>query len=140
MGWDAYALRSVDDVNSTEPRLDAEMHIVFEEANAELIKLVGDGGEIINGGLGGPLSKKCLLLATPIACYEPDSETGSLCWPPDVVQKANALAHWSYRIEDEPDYDEDSSEDEWWLQHAKCEARLFLEICSRHRYAILFTW
>jgi len=140
MGWDAYALRSVDDVNSPEPHLDAEMRAIFEQANAELKIQVGDGGEIIDGELGGALSKKCLLLATPIACYEPDNESGQLCWSPELVRQAYALADWNYRIEDEPYYDEDNPEDEWWIRHGKCEARLFLETCSRHGYAILFTW
>ncbi len=139
MGWDAYAYRGVHDIDICEPHLDAEMHTVFKEANAELRRQVGDGGEIIDGELGGSLSKKCLLLATPIVCYEPNSETGVLWWSPEVVQQANALACWSYRIEDEPYYNEDNPEDEWWIRHAKCEVRLFLETCSRHGYAILFT-
>ena len=136
MGWDAYALRHEDDVNSPEPHLDAEMRTIFEQANAELKRLVGDGGEIIDGELGGSLSRKCFMLATPIACC---NESGLLCWPSDVVQKACSLANWDFRIEDEPYYNEDDSEAKWWILHAKCEARLFLETCSRHGYAILFT-
>ncbi len=145
MGWDAYAYRSVQDcllnLDSYDPKphLDAEMRKVFEEANAELKRQVGNGGEIIDGELGGALSKKCLLLATPISCSTSDSERGILYWPPEIVQQANALVKWNYQVEDEPDYNEDDPEAECWLRHAKCEARLFLETCSRYGYAILFS-
>lgn len=140
MGWNAYAYRSMRDVNSCEPHLDADMHTVFEQANAELRRLVGDGGEIINGELSGLLSKKFLLLAAPISCYEPGSETGVLWWLPEVVRQASGLARWNYRIEDQPYYNEDNPEDGWWIKHANCEVKLFLETCSRQGYAILFTW
>jgi len=145
MGWDAYAYRSVQDclisLDSYEPKphLDPEMRQVFEKANAELKRQTGDGGEIIDGELGGSLSKKCLLLATPISCSTVGSKRGVLCWSPETVQEANALANWKCRIEDEPYYNEDNPEDEWWIRHAKCEARLFLEACSHHGYAILFS-
>lgn len=145
MGWDAYAYRSVEDAllsldsYDPKPHLDPEMRQVFEKANFRLRKQIGDGGEIIDGELGGSLSRRCLSLATPISCSTAGSERGVLCWSPETVQQANALADWGYRIEDEPYSNEDDPEDERWIRHAKCEAQIFLEICSHHGYAILFT-
>lgn len=139
MGWDAYAYRSVEDFmlnldsHDPKPHLDSEMRIVFEEANAILKKLTGDGGEIINGQLGGSLSKKCLTLATPVSC-EPNNQRGVLFWSPETVQKANALANWHYVIEDKTE-----DFDRVWYEYIKCETRIFLQVCSHRGYAIVFS-
>jgi len=137
MGWDAYALRNVDKVNSGEPHLDAEMQQVFEEATAELMRQAGNGGVCLcDGGLGGSWSKKCLSLATPFSCDTAENEEGLLVWSPETVQKANALADWSFPVEEI-----DEAHPEWLdlLATHKNDARFFLQTCAEHGYAILFT-
>ena len=140
MGWDAYALRSVDKVNNGEPQLDAEMQQVFEEATAELMRQTGNGGACLcDGQLGGSWSKKCLFLATPISCDTAENEEGLLVWSPETVRRANALADWSFPLEE---IDEDYKrypEELNFLATLKNDARFFLQTCAEHGYAILFT-
>jgi hypothetical protein len=149
MGWDAYALRSVDKVNNGEPQLDAEMQQVFEEATAELMRQTGNGGHCLcDGQLGGSWSKNCLSLATSISCDTAGNEEGLLVWPPETVQRANALADWSFPVEAiDLDYRVDGTVNSYeddpnhlnLLTTIKNDARFFLQACAENGYAILFT-
>lgn len=144
MGWDAYALRSVDKVNNGEPHLDAEMRQVFEEATAELMRQTGNGGACLcRGELGGSWSKICLSLATPVSCDTADNAKGLIVWPPKTVQWANALADWSFPVKEiDEEYADEGYEDTDWLSllmTMKNDARFFLQTCAENGYAILFT-
>ena len=142
MGWDAYALRSGDKVNSGEPHLDVEMQQVFDEATAELWRQTGNGGACLcNGELGGSWSKKCLSLATPISCDTAENVAGLLVWSPETVQRANALADWSFAVEKiDEDYDYiDDPDGLSLLATIQNDARFFLQTCAENGYAILFT-
>ena len=145
MGWDGYAYRSTEqalfslDNYDPEPHLDADMRLVFEEATAELKRQTGHGGDCLcDGELGGGWSKKCLSLATPISCSTSDNENGVLCWSPETVQEANALADWSFAVER---IEEDDKEMEFrdLYSRIKDDARFFLQTCAKHGYAILLT-
>lgn len=146
MSWDAYAYRSVEHYlhnskvfyqNSVlSPHLDSEMRTIFEQANASLRKLTGDGGQIVDGELGGSLTKVCLKFATSVSC-EPDKESGLLMWSSETVQEAEALADWDFDVEKLPV--DDGGFDRDWYEYVKCETRLFLQVCAQNKYAILFS-
>jgi hypothetical protein len=148
MGWDAYACRSVQDHlfnldnYDPEPLLDTEMRRVFEEASAELKRQTGRGGaNLCTGELSGAWSKRCLSLATPISCSTEEDERGVLCWSPEIVQRANALADWSYTVEEIEDekIDKDDTLFLGLLTCIKDDARVFLQTCAEHGYAISFS-
>lgn len=146
MSWDVYAYRSVEhyqhfldmykDHHELVPHLDAEMRAVFEQANASLKELTGDGGQIINGELGGSLSKECLKFATPVSC-EPDQERGLLLWSPETVQEVERLANWDFDVKNLPV--DSGGFDREWYEYMKCETRIFVQVCARQGYAILFS-
>ncbi len=80
-------------------------------------------------------------LATPLSCRTEENERGVLCWSSETVQQANALADWSFSLE-EIDADYLGQDDPLFLSlltKHKDDARFFLQTCAEHGYAIGFT-
>ena len=149
MGWDAYAVTSIEAVDSGE-RLNPDLRAIFAEASEKVFQKSGRRGNL-EGTLGGP-SLIILQLATSLDCIDYASEDGRLFWPKEMVYKVNAKADWDFGLDSRykaiydaqyafpPAYNILDIEDEESFQRDKWEVRVFLETCAENDLAILFSW
>lgn len=138
MGWDAYALSSIDRINSGQPHLDVADLAVFQEAEARLVEKTGKSNLLGEGMLGGSFLLH-LKYALPISYLEPNEE-GLVVWEVDTVRQANFLARWDYAFDSRFAAFNGDKLDHPWLTYEQWETRFFLGTCSQHGFAILFTF
>lgn len=149
MGWDAYAVTSIEAADSGE-RLNPALRAVFVEASEKVFQKRGRRGQL--DGTLGSTSLPFLQLATNLVCIDYDSQDGRLFWPKEMVQRANAQADWDFGLDERfkrvydalyaipPAYNILDIEDEEGFQGDKWEVRVFLETCAENDLAIMFTW
>ena len=149
MGWDAYAVTSIEAADSGE-RLNPVLRTIFVEASEKVLRKRGRPGQ--PDGTLGSTSLPFLQLATNRVCIDYDSQDGRLFWPKETVQEANAQADWDFGLDERfkrvydalyptpPAYNILDIEDEEGLEGAKWEVRVFLGTCAENDLAILFSW
>lgn len=152
MGWDAYALTSLEAADGWKDRKDPSFRAIFIKASEELVRRTGRGGQIWDATLGG-FSLPFLQCAVPLICFDLGNQESRLSWSKEEVTEANSEADWEFAREGKfrgicdalyknPLSDEifDSYYDSDDFQDDKLEVRLFLEACAENGLVIEFSW
>lgn len=126
MGWDADAVLPTIHWDTSDGQLPAE-ELEFFRLAAEVLRREGIFAyQLETASLGGSF-RGILEHATKIKDYDPSSPGGLLIWSPEIVQRAQQVARWDFRTDDE-------------LGDLVPEVRLFLEVCASRKLAIAFSW
>ena len=145
MGWDADATKDGEMLEREGGVIaDPVLRAAFADAAARVKQEWGSGRmDMAVGNLDGYLYKQVIERATGARCFDPldydNGWIGEMHWSPATVLRLSADAAWDFPTEDLIESLEDEICADMY-DHARPDARLFLETCAERGLGIRFSW